>query len=57
MEPPKFFSEHIIDDILHKIKEDIQNSGLPLLNKPSEFQKTYILPNQFLNLVKKNIKK
>ena len=58
MEPPKkYFSDFLCDDILNNINNDIKESGLPLLTKPSDFQKKYQLPNQFLNLIKKNIKK
>jgi len=46
-----------IDNLFHKIMEDIQISGLPIMNNCSEFQKKYVLPNQFLNLIQKNIKK
>lgn len=53
----KTFSDFKIDNLFHKIMEDIQSSGLPILNNCSQLQKKYILPNEFLNLVNKNIKK
>ena len=53
----KTFYNFKIDNLFHKIMEDIQSSGLPILKNCSPYQKNYILPNEFLNLIHKNIKK
>ena len=45
-----------MNDMFNEIMEDIQNSGLPIMKKCSDIQKKYILPNQFINLIQKNIK-
>tara|TARA_B100001093_G_C26573004_1_gene903784 strand:- start:473 stop:661 length:189 start_codon:yes stop_codon:yes gene_type:complete len=45
-----------MNDMFNEIMEDIQNSGLPIMKNCSDIQKKYILPNQFINLIQKNIK-